>query len=68
MHAADELHSDQFVSNATWAALRSQLSEAQCMDVVFSIAQYTQVAMILNSFGVPLDPGYVLDFDLDARR
>jgi hypothetical protein len=34
------------------------------MDVVFTVGQYTQVSMILNSFGVQLDPGQVLDPDL----
>jgi hypothetical protein len=34
------------------------------MDLVFTVGQYTQVSMILNTFGVPLDPGQVLDPDL----
>jgi 4-carboxymuconolactone decarboxylase len=62
--AADELHHDQFVSDATWAALRKHFTEKQCMDVVFTGAQYTLVSMILNSFGVQLDPGLPLDPDL----
>lgn len=60
--ACDELVADQFVTDATWAAL-SALSERQRMDVVFTVAQYTQVAMVLNSFGVQLDPGQQLDPD-----
>ena len=36
------------------------------MDVVFSAAQYTQVSMILNSFGVQLEPHQSLDPDLKA--
>ena len=36
------------------------------MDLVFTIAQYTQVSMLLNTFGVQLDPGQVLDPDLRA--
>jgi hypothetical protein len=32
--------------------------------VVFTVGQYTQVSMILNSFGVQLDPDQVLDPDL----
>jgi 4-carboxymuconolactone decarboxylase len=62
--AADELHADQFISNATWAALKARFSEKQCMDVVYTAGQYTQVSMILNSFGVQLDPGQSLDPDL----
>ena len=65
--ACDELHARQFVSDATWAALRAQFSERQCMDVVFTVGQYTQVSMMLNTFGVQLDEGQTLDPDLDAR-
>jgi hypothetical protein len=36
------------------------------MDVVFTAGQYTQVSMILNSFGVQLEPGVALDPDLRA--
>jgi 4-carboxymuconolactone decarboxylase len=64
LKAADELHHDQFVSDATWTALRKHFTEKQCMDVVFTGAQYTLVSMILNSFGVQLDPGLPLDPDL----
>jgi alkylhydroperoxidase family enzyme len=64
IRAADELHADQFVTDATWAALRANFSEKQCMDVVFTAAQYTQVSMMLNSFGVQLDEGQTLDPDL----
>jgi 4-carboxymuconolactone decarboxylase len=62
--AADELHEDQFVTDATWAELRRHYSEKQCMDVVFTAAQYTQVSMMLNTFGVQLDKGQTLDPDL----
>ena len=36
------------------------------MDVVFTAGQYTQVSMMLNSFGVQLDEGLELDPDLAA--
>jgi alkylhydroperoxidase family enzyme len=65
--ASDELHADHFISNATWAALKAHFSDKQCMDLVFTVGQYTQVSMILNSFGVQLDPGQNLDPDLDGR-
>jgi hypothetical protein len=44
--------------------LRTHFSEKQCMDVVFTAGQYTQVSMMLNTFGVQLDPGQKLDPDL----
>lgn len=62
--ACDELHERQFVSDATWAALKEHYNDKQCMDVVFTAGQYTQVSMMLNSFGVQLDAGQTLDPDL----
>jgi 4-carboxymuconolactone decarboxylase len=62
--AADELHDNHFVSDAVWAALLERFSEKQCMDVVFTAGQYTQVSMFLNTFGVQLDDGQSLDPDL----
>lgn len=67
LRASDELHRDQFVTDATWSALRAHFDEKACMDVVFTTGQYTQVSMMLNSFGVQLDPGQTLDPDLDGR-
>jgi 4-carboxymuconolactone decarboxylase len=64
LRAADDLHGDQFVSDATWAALSAHFSEAQRMDVVFTVGQYTQVSMILNTFGVQLETGETVDPDL----
>jgi alkylhydroperoxidase family enzyme len=64
IRASDELHADQFITDATWAELRRHYSEKQCMDVVFTAAQYTQVSMFLNTFGVQLDEGQTLDPDL----
>jgi alkylhydroperoxidase family enzyme len=64
MQASDELHVDQFITDATWAELRKHFSEKACMDVVFTAGQYTQVSMMLNSFGVQLDEGQTLDPDL----
>lgn len=64
LKASDELHYDQFITDATWSALKAHFTEKQCMDVVFTVGQYTQVSMILNTFGVQLDIGQTLDPDL----
>jgi len=64
IRASDELHNDQFITDQTWAALSQHFSQKQCMDVVYTAGQYTQVSMILNSFGVQLDAGLTLDPDL----
>jgi alkylhydroperoxidase family enzyme len=66
IRASDELHAGQFITDATWAALGKYFSDKQCMDVVFTAGQYTQVSMILNSFGVQLDEGQTLDPDLGS--
>lgn len=57
LRAVDELHADQFICESSWRQLRARLSEKACMDLVFTVAQYTQVSMILNSFGVQLENG-----------
>jgi alkylhydroperoxidase family enzyme len=66
IRACDELHARQFISDAAWAELKAHFSEKQCMDAVFTAGQYTQVSMMLNTFGVQLDPGQTLDPDLRA--
>jgi alkylhydroperoxidase family enzyme len=64
LRASDELHNDHFIGDKTWAELRAHFDEKQCMDVVFTACQYTQVSMLLNTFGVQLDEGQTLDPDL----
>lgn len=66
LRATDDLTCDFFVSEASWTAL-DFLTEKQKMDLVMTVAQYTQVSMMLNSFGVQLDEGQVLDPELDGR-
>ena len=57
LRAVDELHADAFVSDATWQTLAQRYSTEQMMDLVFAVGQYNLVSMVLNSFGVQLDPG-----------
>jgi alkylhydroperoxidase family enzyme len=64
IRACDELHYDQFVSDATWEELGAHFDDKQRMDVVFTAGQYTQVSMFLNTFGVQLEPGQTLDAEL----
>ena len=64
IRASDELHADQFITEPTWAELRKHFGEKACMDVVFTAGLYTQVSMMLNTFGVQLDAGQTLDPDL----
>ena len=64
LRAADDLHREQFVTEPVWTELSRHFGEQQRMDMVFTAGQYTQVSMLLNSFGVQLDQGQVLDPDL----
>ena len=57
VRAADELVSDHFVSDPTWKALAARWDEKQCIDLVFTVGQYTLVSMALNTLGVQLDEG-----------
>lgn len=65
--ACDELHRDQFITDPTWARLTAHFDEKQRVDLVYTIGQYTQVSMLLNSFGVQPDAGLVVDPALDGR-
>lgn len=64
IRAVDELHADQFIGNECWNELGRHYTDKQRMDLVFTVGQYTQVSMILNTLGVPLDDGIAADPDL----
>lgn len=53
--AVDELVDDTLIADDTWAELKAIFAERQLMDLVFTVGQYTMLAMALNSFGVQLD-------------
>ncbi|MCJ7494562.1 MAG: carboxymuconolactone decarboxylase family protein [Deltaproteobacteria bacterium] len=57
LQAVDELHTDAFITDATWNALAKRYNQQQLMDVVATVGQYNLVSMFLNSFGVQLDEG-----------
>lgn len=57
LRAADELHRDSRIGDATWQALSARYDTQQLMDVIFAVGQYTLVSMALNSLGVQLDEG-----------
>lgn len=66
LQATDELTADAFITGTTWDRLNF-LSEKQKMDLVMTVGQYTQVSMMLNTFGIQLDDGLTLDPDLDRQ-
>ena len=55
LKATDELHSDTFITDATYAELTQFYSTEQIMDLVFAVGNYTLVSMALNTLGVQLD-------------
>ena len=66
--ACDDLTGAFFVSDEHWQSLTRYLRDEQCMDLVYTVGQYTQVSMLLNSFGVQPDDGLVVDPDVDRRQ
>jgi alkylhydroperoxidase family enzyme len=55
--AADELYRDSAISDATWKELSSRLDTVMVVNALISAANYRQVSMALNAFGVQIDPG-----------
>jgi 4-carboxymuconolactone decarboxylase len=57
LRAADELHHNAIISDATWNTLSQRYDEKQMIDVVFTVGQYNLVSWTLNSLGVQLEEG-----------
>jgi alkylhydroperoxidase family enzyme len=59
LRAADELHATTTITDATWAELARQYDEAQLVEVVYVVGQYTMLSMVANALdvrGSGLDP------------
>lgn len=56
LRAADELHRDQTISDASWNALAAHYDEAQCIELLFTVGQYTTLSRITNALRIPLEP------------
>jgi len=57
IRAADELHDDSRISDATWKKLAATYDPEQLMEATMVVGHYHMVAFALNSFGVELDEG-----------
>lgn len=57
LRAADELHEDSCITDATWAALAAVYDTPQLIELPMLVGHYHMVAMTLSSLGVQLDPG-----------
>ncbi len=58
LRAADELHQEQRLADATWESLRARYDEQQLVELPMLVGHYHMLAMTLNSLGVELEPGY----------
>jgi alkylhydroperoxidase family enzyme len=63
--AADELHADACITDATWAALAERYDERLLIEVPMLVGHYHLVAFTLNSLGVQREEG-VPDLPDDA--
>lgn len=54
--AADELHRDACITDATWALLTERYDDEQLIEVPLVVGHYHMIAFALNSLGVPLEP------------
>lgn len=57
LRAADELHDESRISDATWSALAARYDEQELIEVCMVVGQYHLVAFTLNSLGVETEPG-----------
>jgi len=68
VRAADDLHRDARISDATWARLSEHFSREQLMDIVFAVGCYDVLAMVFKTFDVQLEQGVEpLPEDVRAR-
>ena len=57
LRAVDELYRDAVISDRTWAGLAERYDTEQLMSAVFTASSYRATSMVLNAFGVQLEPG-----------
>jgi alkylhydroperoxidase family enzyme len=55
--AADELHRDRDVSDATWAALADHYDAPALVEVLMVVGQYTMLSLLANAAGIPAERG-----------
>jgi alkylhydroperoxidase family enzyme len=68
LRAADELHTDACVSDATWAALAERYDERQMIELPMLVGHYHLVAFALNSLGVQVEDDVAAAAVLDGDR
>ena len=56
LRAADELHAERTIREETWHALSAHFDEAQRIELLFTVGQYTTLSCITNALAIPLEP------------
>lgn len=57
LRAADELHTQSDVTDATWKVLTESVEPPALVELLFVIGQYTMLSMVANSAGIAPPPG-----------
>jgi alkylhydroperoxidase family enzyme len=57
LRAADELHSGSDVTDDTWGVLAAHYDDAQLVEILFVVGQYTMLSMVANAAQVGLPDG-----------
>jgi alkylhydroperoxidase family enzyme len=57
LRAADELHVDAFISDATWETLAERYNPNQLTDVVYGVGEIAMHADVANTLGIEIEPG-----------
>ncbi len=58
LRAADELHEQSRLSDATWATLAERYDDRLLIEVPMLVGNYHMVAFTVNSLGIQLEDGY----------
>jgi alkylhydroperoxidase family enzyme len=66
--AADEMHVDSFISDATWAGLSERYDTAQLIDTIDTAGAMTMHAGAANSLGVRIEAGVAQRFPAGIPR
>lgn len=56
LRAADELHAERTILPETWDLLCEHYDEAQRIELLFTVGQYTTLSTITNALRIPLEP------------
>ena len=53
LKAADDMHGATEIARPTWAAMCARFSDAQLLDIIFTVGTYLIMSTILKTVGVP---------------